>query len=1070
TLVKVYATTVPKMRNFPTTEMARCHEFLRRNLATDDPDLPGMAGAVACIDLLLEEFDDWYAAPQHRERLEQLYGFLLKIITSAQKKENGSGDDGGGGGGGSGRDGGRDGAGKRAGKATCGSGMTRYALPAKALRLLRHHAMLFRDILGPAKVRQLLPELVIFYHRKTKKLLKHAIPVLHTVLDTVGDALCGGGVHWGGDAARKLFADLMEGWLTTLEISSSTDGGNIQVAIAGVSALAPAIVRLQTAREGRVLRDKLLVCTERAVAAAAAIEDDEDIVSGSGGAVGNPNAAAVDKYHDRQQRCKLLKTQSDLLVALACVVQSVGVLEQTERDAGTHATTGPAATGPAAADGPAAGVEPPDYVLRRLETLALDLLVGYTELKPRERHLPARALSQLFLALAGPGQGDALARVVGRIAAAGVARAAVREEIDETTWTAGTDPETGEPDERLCFPYADLWKDVLRPSGPAELRALAGMHYADAVPPLVAGQLLAELSAAFGRLDLSYDICGDGSGGGGGGEGDGAALVARMPMDQEIMLNLVVFCELVMPQFPPAPVAAWLTVLVRAIVGGSLRHPHVSSQYRLLALLFREAERTEFFRVLSAPPGGGGGGGGDGNGGGDGFADGVNAMKVEGEGGEDVAAGGDGGFMAEAVALRRVLRRYVDHITMQTAQFSDELLVMCCQMLLQMPSGRGLEPLIPALLATLRAGTTHLQTAGFAIDALERWQEQDALALDALLPAILPSLDPYLYFGGAAGRITAAALAEEGRRDELRLRVLRLLGRLGGRNHCLAANADEAVRGSLAWDITPRLELSVPFHDFPSLPLLLDSLLPRVVELAGGGSSGTEQTKTLASEFLHAVVIYMVSKTASDPRRGITGHAGQFSLLFRRIFPALLRLAVDVEPVTRRLFERLVLQLARWFSNAAARNEDAIVLLDCLCDGLASKPAGGGGAVRSLSARGVAEYLRYAVKQTGGPIAVDALLIRLYSMLNHPDRHRRLGGAVAFNEFYMHLREETPLVKRYALQLLHAALSSVRRAHCDHTALGVADAAARLVDHGLRIVVHSVVRGADSADLLVEVR
>lgn len=55
---------------------------------------------------------------------------------------------------------------------------------------------------------------------------------------------------------------------------------------------------------------------------------------------------------------------------------------------------------------------------------------------------------------------------------------------------------------------------------------------------------------------------------------------------------------------------------------------------------------------------------------------------------------------------------------------------------------------------------------------------------------------------------------------------------------------------------------------------------------------------------------------------------------------------------------------------------------------------------------------------------------------------------------------------RYALRLLHVAMISLRRAHHDHSALGVADAASAAVDRSLRIVHQSISEHGDRADLL----
>ena len=73
----------------------------------------------------------------------------------------------------------------------------------------------------------------------------------------------------------------------------------------------------------------------------------------------------------------------------------------------------------------------------------------------------------------------------------------------------------------------------------------------------------------------------------------------------------------------------------------------------------------------------------------------------------------------------------------------------------------------------------------------------------------------------------------------------------------------------------------------------LDIFLPRVVELAT--SSSYRQTKVAACELLHALVLYMLGRsvhkpTTDDPRYSMVS-------LYRHVFPALLRLAADIDQV-----------------------------------------------------------------------------------------------------------------------------------------------------------------------------
>lgn len=54
----------------------------------------------------------------------------------------------------------------------------------------------------------------------------------------------------------------------------------------------------------------------------------------------------------------------------------------------------------------------------------------------------------------------------------------------------------------------------------------------------------------------------------------------------------------------------------------------------------------------------------------------------------------------------------------------------------------------------------------------------------------------------------------------------------------------------------------------------------------------------------------------------------------------------------------------------------------------------------------------HLVFQAEGPVAVDALLTRVFSLATHPDKNRRLGGLMAFNQLCRPLREETSLLDR----------------------------------------------------------
>lgn len=95
----------------------------------------------------------------------------------------------------------------------------------------------------------------------------------------------------------------------------------------------------------------------------------------------------------------------------------------------------------------------------------------------------------------------------------------------------------------------------------------------------------------------------------------------------------------------------------------------------------------------------------------------------------------------------------------------------------------------------------------------------------------------------------------------------------------------------------------------------LDSLGRCIVRYGKDGASSfviyNLQVKVLASEAIHALVLFMVGSSATH-----AGQADPTSELYRGVFPTLLRLALDLNGVTRQLFSRLVPQLVHWFSKA----------------------------------------------------------------------------------------------------------------------------------------------------------
>ena len=333
-------------------------------------------------------------------------------------------------------------------------------------------------------------------------------------------------------------------------------------------------------------------------------------------------------------------------------------------------------------------------------------------------------------------------------------------------------------------------------------------------------------------------------------------------------------------------------------------------------------------------------------------------------------------------------------------RLSDELRASALQLVLSSPRGLLTPGELAAPLRdALRVGLHHPPLASAALDLLEtrfsagahtaagaHRDEEERREVDGLLPSVVGALRPYVdrsvisdlgsnSFGDgsndsksnegdptaqamyrakriAARRAKAAdeetARGEHGEGGGVDARVARLLGKMGGAAHALVdaktpegKNAHDDSNESL-WD--PRavvsLELSVGGGVNGSavrLKLWLDAMLPRAAALAL--TSPDRASKVAAAEFLHAATLLMVGTNAraAAPKGGdYAREPTRFHHVYRRLFPVVIELAVDPEPVTRMLFSSLAYQLARWFTRNQAREAaETVALLDAITEGLA---------------------------------------------------------------------------------------------------------------------------------------
>ncbi|XP_072660792.1 DNA-dependent protein kinase catalytic subunit isoform X3 [Canis lupus baileyi] len=290
--------------------------------------------------------------------------------------------------------------------------------------------------------------------------------------------------------------------------------------------------------------------------------------------------------------------------------------------------------------------------------------------------------------------------------------------------------------------------------------------------------------------------------------------------------------------------------------------------------------------------------------------------------------------------------------------------------------------------------------------------------------------------------------------EEIRIRVVQMLGFLGGqinKNLLTATSSDEMMKKCVAWDREKRLSFAVPFIEMKPV-IYLDVFLPRVTELALSASD--RQTKVAACELLHSMVMFMLGKATQMPECG-QGFPPMYQL-YKRTFPVLLRLACDVDQVTRQLYEPLVMQLIHWFTNNKKfESQDTVALLETILDGIVDPVDS---TLRDFCGRCIREFLKWSIKQTTpqqqekSPVNTKSLFKRLYSFALHPNAFKRLGASLAFNNIYREFREEESLVEQFVFEALVTYLESLALAHTDEKPLGTIRQCCDAIDHLRHII------------------
>ncbi|XP_042320371.1 DNA-dependent protein kinase catalytic subunit [Sceloporus undulatus] len=529
-----------------------------------------------------------------------------------------------------------------------------------------------------------------------------------------------------------------------------------------------------------------------------------------------------------------------------------------------------------------------------------------------------------------------------------------------------------------------------------------------------------------------------------------ANLQPTKPKDFTAFINLVEFCKEILPMKHVEYFGPWIYSFSYELIIQSTRLPFISGFYKLLAIAMKIAKKTKYFEGVGPK----------------------NVKKCP----ED----------PEKSSCFALFAKFGKEVTAKMKQYKDELLAACLTFVLSLPHDiimLDIKAYIPALQNAFKLGLSHIPIADAALDALEDWSAHiPRYAIQPYYKNILPCLDGYLKTSVSTDesqnnwevkklsravqkghnkvviqrlkKAKTIASEKDLSFEEVRARVVRLLGSLGGqinRNLVTACSAEEKMKKYVSWDTERRLSFAVPFADMKPV-IYLDLFLPRVTELALSASD--RQTKVAACELLHSIVIYMLGKASQMPE-------GQqisppMSRLYKHIFPVLLRLACDIDQVTRQLYGTLVMELIHWFTNNKKfESQDTVTLLEAILNGIVDPVDS---TLRDFCGQCIHEFLKWSIKQTTpqqqekSPVNTKSLFKRLYSLALHPNAFKRLGAALGFNNIYREFREESTLVDQFVFEALVVYLESLALTHGDEKSLGTTQQCCEVIDHLKRII------------------
>ena len=140
----------------------------------------------------------------------------------------------------------------------------------------------------------------------------------------------------------------------------------------------------------------------------------------------------------------------------------------------------------------------------------------------------------------------------------------------------------------------------------------------------------------------------------------------------------------------------------------------------------------------------------------------------------------------------------------------------------------------------------------------------------------------------------------------------------------------------ISWDYEANLTFPLPLANI-KLDLNVTKLLPRLCHLMI--NSPSENIKITSSELMHAIVTYIIGKSASAPKRNLpedkikelisinTSFKEKASKIYEKILPSIFKVSCNSEHPSSSLMRTLSIQLVRFLSNTQQPNSPDILII-----------------------------------------------------------------------------------------------------------------------------------------------